>query len=99
MTAFGDYLRAARLGFRWSQTLQAFLRFGPVYSGSSSVWFTEVAPPGCLPSKAATSEHVRWWDDADPEQVVRLSPVLSGMGWPDGYMSFTLGMDGEVVRK
>lgn len=95
VTAFGDYIRAARLGFHWSPLLEAFLRISDAPGGR---WLAELSPPGRLPSNGSGKKHRRWWDDQDPDELVRLSPALLKRARPPAPVSLLLDDDGAEVR-
>lgn len=95
MTAFGNYLRAARLGFHWSPRLEAFLRLTDLPGGR---WLAELAPRGCLPSAPARAHRVWWEGEQDPDAVVALSPGLLAHARPAGPVSIVLDDTGAEVR-
>ncbi|HET9554305.1 MAG TPA: hypothetical protein VFP50_15190 [Anaeromyxobacteraceae bacterium] len=99
MGALGDFIRAARLGFRWSEQLGAFLRFGVL---GEERWLVEIAPRGLLPGNVKTERHVVWWEtqEGEPEDhIVTLSPALLSLGSITSYRALTLDADGREVTR
>lgn len=98
VTAFGNYIRAARLGFHWSEAIRAWVRVGVL--NRNDRWLVEVAPQDHVPNKAQTRTYVCWWDrnaSEEAETIIRLSPVLSAIREPDSYRSYILGDDGKEI--
>lgn len=97
MTAFGQYIRAARLGYYWSRRLNAWVRISDAPSGG---WLVEVATHVEATDKSPTRLHRAWWEGANPEEAIRRAPALMRMQ-PLGAKekrTLLLGDDGEEAR-
>jgi hypothetical protein len=92
--SFGSYLRACRLGYRWADSYQCFIRMSALKVGE--LICVEVAPDRGIPSKTASKEYRCWWDK--PE-VLDLCPALKDLGKVTRYQKFYVNDDGERVSR
>lgn len=93
ITTFGNYLRGARLGFRYSDKHEAFIRVIIVSDEAISV---EVVPPDQLPRGGRQKiEYVCWWEGEDSEYALDLCEPLKGIRNPDKPLRFTVDDDGK----
>lgn len=74
-TAFGQYLRAARLGYHLSKALQAWVR---VSDGPGGGWIVEITNH-VDGSDHGAKLHRAWWEGPDPEKAITTSPTLMAM--------------------
>lgn len=94
---FGQIIRGARLGFRWSQQHGAFVRISDV--AGASTFLVEVYPAAsALPSKASRGRdgghYRRWWD---VPSVLDDVEGLAGVVFPVLPLRFHVDDDGRSV--
>lgn len=87
---FGSVLRAARLGYHWSEKLGAFLRV----SGDGPFVF-DLAPATGVPKQHAKGEHRVWWDTDEGRNAVLSCGALRGIRRVSRPFRITVGDDGE----
>ena len=89
---FGQYLRAARLGFRWSADHRCMIRMADGPDDGATV---TLSAPDALPTTPSKTPHRCWWDDPG---ILRMSSALetlreSGIT-PTGIETWVLDADG-----
>lgn len=99
-SAFGRYIRAARLGFHLVPSLKSWVRL----SDAGEAFRVDMVPEGMLIpgdfAKDPRREHRVWWEgDPKGERLLALSPALQRLGAPLKPLSFLLDEGGEEVRR
>lgn len=95
-TEFGNYLRAARLGFRMSTFMGCFMRV----SGDGP-YTVELCTPATLPKRVSRGKHWLWWEgDETGEALCVSSTVLRRLSCRVfDYQRVVVDEDGERVEK
>jgi hypothetical protein len=106
-TQFGDTLRAHRLGYRWVDGLQRWVRMevGIPGAGKDGEFYVYLARNASdMSFKGMRTNYVCWWEgDDDPAiQILALSPALGRLAdgiepLPDGPLLLVLDEAGEKV--
>lgn len=74
LPTYGQYIRGARLGFHYAETLRCMMRITIL----EPLFRVELAHAAAMPAYPSKDLHVCWWEDKkDPEAIVRLSPALT----------------------
>lgn len=93
---FGQCLRAHRLGFRWCEPLQGFLRI----SAGALPWTLDLSDAESLPvmMPSARKNYVCWWE-LDVGELLALSPALKALvgAKVSGLKTFLVDDDGYLV--
>jgi hypothetical protein len=92
--SFGSALRAARVGYRWSDAYKCFVRISAERTGGAIC--IEVAPDKGIPNKHAEINYKCWWDE--PE-ILDLLPALKALGPVTKYQRIYVDDNGERVNK
>jgi hypothetical protein len=67
-SVFGQYIRAARLGFHWSEPHRAFIRMRDAGPGR---YMIEACAPGTIGARHEPGEtHRVWWDDKEAGETL-----------------------------
>lgn len=90
--SFGSVLRGLRLGYRWSNQYQCFIRLSVV---GDQLYLIEVAPDKGIPGKVIDT-HRCWWEQ--PE-VLDLCPALKTLGQVTAYQKIYLDENGERISR
>lgn len=94
-SAFGRYLRAARLRFGHSKRHAAFIRMTRAGPGRTRV---EVVPDWQLvPCNMDKTEHIVWYDEENREAVLDALACMRGVK-PRVRLEFFVDDDGREVR-
>lgn len=72
--SFGSFLRGCRLGYGWSERLQAFLRLRWVQWHDEELIAADLAPNDQIPGTPSSQLHICWWDDG--ETIFDHAPAL-----------------------
>lgn len=100
----GSRMRAYRLGFRWLDSVMAYMRLSDL---PESCFLIEIAPADQIPSKGVKRAHRCWWegnsDDGLADDLSRLCRrVLGGETQRvrvKRFISFAIDDDGRPVRR
>lgn len=92
--SFGSNIRAARLGYHWSERHGAFIRMAT--AGPRT--FIELAPANSVPNKSATKikDHRCWWEQGD---VLSMIPWLRNVRRIKRYIAVEVDDNGNIVRE
>lgn len=92
--SFGQTIRGARLGFRWSAKYEAMIRITMLGQDSFEV---EMCHPAGLPNapRKQGSLHSCWWDDPT---VLDTCPAIRNYRGPSHYVSFIVNDEGKQAR-
>lgn len=92
--SFGDYLRAARLGWHWSEAHGCFVRTSDL---SPETFLVEVAPAGLIPAECSDGLYRCWWEGPKGDAILQHCAVLQGVHRPEHYHRWVVDMDGREV--
>ena len=73
MTLFSDTIRGARLGWRWCDEINAFVRISDLTDG----YLIDVRPPDTLPRKS-NGLYRAWWEDQSGFVGSELRRLIAG---------------------
>lgn len=90
---FGANIRAARLGYHWSERHGAFIRM----TTAGRRTFIELASVGGVPIKSATKikDHRCWWEQGD---ILGMIPWLANVRRIKRYIAVEVDDAGNIVR-
>ncbi len=92
---FGNMIRGARLGFHWSEPLNAMVRI----DANGPPWTITMCPPDKIPNggRGASEKgaHLIWWEAK--ENPLAFSRAINAEANPRGVVVFLIGEDGEKV--
>lgn len=94
MITFGQALRGYRLGFRWMDRWQAFIRI----DAQGPPWRIDLYPAGLLPSrKIGSGEHRAFWDGGvkRAEEILMMSPKVAAIKRVKQPVTLFLDDDGQ----
>jgi len=91
----GQTIRAWRLGYHWSVLNDAWVR---IWVDDETI-VIDVAP-GDRPLVAAdvVYEHVAWWEDDNPSELLASCPALMAVGVPDCRLRLFVDESGDPVK-
>lgn len=91
---FGTNIRAARLGFHWSEQHGAFIRMAT--AGERT--FIELAPASGVPNKSAArlKDHRCWWEEVG---ILDLIPWLRNVRRIKRYVAVEVDDNGNIVEE
>lgn len=97
--AFGQAMRAARLGYHWCARMKAFLRLATLPDGTIEA---AIVPPGKLKGTAKANPHTGetfrvWWEGPHVREMLAASPYLSAIVGVKHPFRVVLGDDGMPV--
>lgn len=84
---FGMSIRAARLGYHWSEKYGVFVRISEADAGN---WQIDLAPANKVPIHKR-GEYIVWWDT---EEIV---DMIDGIGHVGAPQSFVVDDNGRIV--
>jgi hypothetical protein len=84
-------VRAARLGWHWSDEHESFIRMSTPSHGENVV---ELCPHDAVPTTGAKGDHRAWWEN--PE-ILQLLPWLRGFRRAKKHIRVACNDDGEIV--
>lgn len=92
--SFGTNIRAARLGYHWSERHGAFIRMATVGPRT----FIELAPVSGVPNKSAAKvkEHRCWWEEVG---ILDLIPWLRNVRRIKRYVAVEVDDNGNIVKE
>lgn len=95
---FGQYLRAARLGYRKSKRLGAFVRISDEPNGTFRIDLVPTDGRSKFPEDRASHLHRCWWEgDAETfEEALATAPAISALRI-DKTLTVYVNDDGEVA--
>jgi hypothetical protein len=94
--SFGDYLRAARQGWHWSEPHGCFIRMADL---SADTFTVEVVPAEHIPADASIPYRC-WWEAEDKgAALLAACDVLRGVHRPESYRRWVVDMDGREVPR
>ena len=90
-------LRGLRLGYSWSDRLQAFLRLRWTQYDGQELIAADLAPDGQIPSRLSPGGlHICWNDDG--EDVFQHAPALRAIKRVKAPFTFYMTQDGRLWR-
>ena len=91
--SFGTNIRAARLGYHWSERHGAFIRMAT--AGPRT--FIELAPASGVPNKSAAKikDYRCWWEQGD---ILSMIPWLRNVRWVKRYIAVEVDDNGNIVE-
>lgn len=90
--SLGPTIRAARLGWHWSNRHGAFIRISTPDDMRNVI---ELAPVDDIPTAKLKGDHRRWWDS--PE-ILDMIPGLSMVNRVKKYIRFEVDEHGEAIN-
>lgn len=87
---FGNMIRGARLGFHWSEPLQAMVRI----DANGPPWTVTMCPAEKIPN-GRKGTHLVWWEAV--ENPLAYSRAINAEAFPQNVVVFSIGEDGEKV--
>jgi len=91
--SFGSVLRGMRVGYRWSDAYQCFVRI----STPGNLILIEVAPDKGIPGKQHPDGYRCWWEE-EPGLLDRC-PALKALGPVTKYQRIYVDDNGERIEK
>ena len=86
---FGNMIRGARLGFHWSEPLQAMVRI----DAEGPPWRVTMCPARNIPKSGEKGAHLVWWEAE--ENPLAFSRAVNAEANPRNIVTFSIDEQGE----
>lgn len=96
---FGPYIKACRLGYRWSDWNGGFLRISPL---NDNMFRIDLAPGSGVPNdrRRDPALHYCWWDNGDRgAEIASHVPTLKMIRRVKSPISFVVDDEGRHLRR